>query len=168
MERFQTLALNFVGWSFGITVTWHFRPKLGRSNEMIYFESISKKYKKCSWKYNDYISVKILVMLEIKFSFYTLYIIYRPELPNQNKLLKELLKTLKWNISKSKIWYDIQAWPGQLTSQRKHLKSDQELKFTCKNMSLLNNHKMRCMICIPDLLSLKTRQKAKNLYNCWN
>ena len=104
MGKFHTLALNFVGWSFGITVTRHFRPKLGHSNEMIYFDPVNrglkllpnkglgsfqwpmtckmpqspKSTKKYSWKYNDYISVinNDHNFGHVKKKFFILYTIY--------------------------------------------------------------------------------------------
>ena len=36
MRKLHTLALNFVGWPFGISITRHFRPKSSHSNERIY------------------------------------------------------------------------------------------------------------------------------------
>ena len=41
----HTLALNFKDWTFGVTVTRHFRPKSGRLNERVYCIPIERTLK---------------------------------------------------------------------------------------------------------------------------
>ena len=48
MEKFYTLALNFGGWPFSITVTRYFRPKADHSNEMVYRKPIDRRLKTLS------------------------------------------------------------------------------------------------------------------------
>ena len=74
-----------------------------------------------------------------------------------------ILKSPKWNIAMSKIWYDIQASHVQFTGEKKHLKNEQELKFIFQSMALLNNLQYQYCPKIEDsplnLYNLKTRKK---------
>ena len=45
MGTFHTLALNFGGWPFRITVTRYLRPKSVHSNERVYREPIDRRLK---------------------------------------------------------------------------------------------------------------------------
>ena len=64
---YNTLALNFKDWSFGVVVTRHFRPKSGHLNDRVYCKSIDRTLK--------------MLLIEVSGNF------LRPTIPKIRKLL---------------------------------------------------------------------------------
>lgn len=50
MRKLHTLALDFVGWPFGISITRHFRPKPSHSNDRIYRKPKQKIENVTQWR----------------------------------------------------------------------------------------------------------------------